>query len=333
MSTMRPRPNRGRFVALALGAALATTGACSCDRRPAGSDAGSATASGTTPTPPTRRDRPVAVGTVRGRILLAEGAELPRWTREDIDRGSDRPPLPPECPPARDSDTLPVTGVGTPTSLVGVMVSATGEREPFFRNLGEWAPREHALGIDACRLTPKLVSATVGDTLVVTNHSDVPYLPTAGPSEHFEVVMMGQSRRIPLGRPGVSWVKCGFSMSCARSDLVVIAHPVHAVTGADGRYEMRNVPADMPVQIHAWHPMFRATSAVTRVERNGEVELDLILSPILPSAPAAGAVRVTGVEGPMADFPSGQVETVETPTPDRPRPPRPQTSPSPAPER
>ena len=53
-------------------------------------------ASGAAPAPapsepaPPRVDRPVSVGAVRGRVLLARGAELPRWTLDEVERGEDR---------------------------------------------------------------------------------------------------------------------------------------------------------------------------------------------------------------------------------------------------
>lgn len=314
-----------RFPRLLAFALLLPLAGCSCgSKRRAGADAGTAAAStgATTPEAPARVDRPVSIGTVRGRVLLAPGTELPRWTLEEVDRGEDRPNWPENCPPPRDSDTLPVTGVGSPTALVGILVSATGESEAFFRNLGEWVPKDRPVSIQECRLSPKMVAATVGDTLVITNHTNAPYLPTAGPSEYFEALMLGQSRRVTLEHGGLSWIKCGFSLSCLRSELVVLRHPVHTVTGSDGSFELRNVPSDMAVQIHAWHPYFREATVETRVGRNGTTEVEITITPVVRTAPSQRPVVQTGGEaGPMADFPGGQI--LETPQrPQRPRAPR-----------
>lgn len=201
-----------------------------------------------------------------------------------------------------------------------MLISATGPTEAFFRNLGEWAPREIEVSIDECRLTPKMLSATVGDTLVITNHTNGPYLPTAGPSTVYEALLPGQSRRVELTQGGITWVKCGFSLSCLRSDLVILRQPVHTVTGRDGTFEMRNVPADVPVQIHAWHPFFRESTVETRVTQNGSVEVVLTVTPIERVPPTAARTRppIAGAEpGPMGDFPGGRFET---PSPPRQRP-------------
>ena len=295
---------RVRLVAVLL---LAGLGACTCQgRRPVGRDAGVAPAA-TTPThgPSENRLTPAArVGTVYGRVLLEPGTILPRWSLDEIGRGADASPIPPECGPPRDVDTLPVTGVGSPTRLVGVMVSATGPRDPFFAALGAWEPADRVATIEHCRVAPKMISATIGDTLVIENDTDVAFLPTAGPALFHETLIRGQSRRVPLDRGGVSSVQCGFAAACGRGELIVIFHPVHTVTDADGRFELRNVPADMDIELHAFHLYFEEAGRTVRVSRNGRVELDITIRPKViartqTDAERAAAARDAGAARPV----------------------------------
>lgn len=248
------------------------------------------------------------MGTVYGKVLLAPGTELPRWSDADIGRDPQVQNTFPECGAPRDSDTLPVTGVGSPTQLVGIMVSATGDRQTFFDALGDWEPQDRTASIRECRLEPKVISATVGDTVVLRNDTNLAFLPHVGPTEFFETLVGGQTRRIPLEHGGMTAIQCGFAAACGRSDLIVILHPVHTVTGTDGRFEMRNVPADQPVQIHAWHPRFRDSMVETRVARNGRVEVTLTLTPRAPRPRAAAVDASTpppAAVGPRSDFPPG----------------------------
>jgi hypothetical protein len=299
---------------MALCAITMCTTACNCQKRGSRVDAGTVATTGTAATPPRPRRVP-RVGTVFGRVLLAEGATLPRWSNQEINIDPEFPQSFPECGNPRDSDTLPVKGVGTPTQLVGVMVSATGEGEAFTEALGDWDHADRAVTIDSCRLTPKLIVATEGDTLVLTNSTDLPFLPAAGPTQFYETLVRGQSRRLPLNHGGVTSIQCGFGASCGRTELVVIYHPVHTTTGADGRFEIRNVPADQPIQMHAWHPRFRESMVETRVARNGRVEIEFTLTPLPPRpvAPATPPVPQGGAAGPESDFPPGWPNTTDEP--------------------
>lgn len=303
-----------RLIALVL--LTLCVGACNrCNGSRTGRDAGAAGATRAASATPRRIPR---VGTVVGRIRLAEGAELPRWSDTDIGRDPEVPNNFPECGAIRDSDTLPVVGVGSPTALAGVMVSATGDRETFFDALGDWEPTDRHVAIDDCRLTPKLVTATSGDSLVIENHTNLAFLPAVGPTEFYETLVQNQSRRVILGHGGLTTVRCGFAADCGRTDLIVILHPVHTSTGTDGRFEMTNVPADQTVQIHAWHPLFRDAMVETRVARGGRVEVEITISPRPPRpVPTEPATPPAAAVGPSSDFPPGWENERDPGHPDR----------------
>jgi len=272
---------------LLLGLLLAASIGCDC-KGSGGARRDAGTAAQSTRQAENRLGASARIGTVYGRVLLEPGTILPRWSLGEIGRGENSVPIPPDCGPPRDVDTLPVTGVGAPTRLVGVMVSATGPRDQFFAALGPWQPADRHVAIERCRLAPKMISATMGDTLVLENHSPVAFLPSAGPTQFHETLLRGQTRRVALDRGGVTSVQCGFSATCGRSEMVVIFHPVHTVTDADGRFELRNVPADMDIELHAFHLYFEEAKRSVRVARNGRVELDITIRPrVFPNTQTA----------------------------------------------
>src|SRR5690606_32261600 len=171
-------------------------------------------------------------GTVVGVVRLAEGARLPEV--QPGASGSATETLP-GCPPIGPSDRTPVHAVDG--KLVNVLVSATGDPKTFFPALPEREPAEVELVVGAdCRLTPRLVAAVEGDTLVLKNRSPVPILPFVGRQGYVESLLVDESRRIPLDGRGVKAAGCGVHGYCGSADVVVIPHPVFGVTGPDGRF-------------------------------------------------------------------------------------------------
>ncbi len=217
------------------------------------------------------------VGVVRGRVRLAEGAELPMYPPEALAGGGPMAELPAECAGVDpEAGRRPVTL--EEGGLENVMVTATGDQERFFAALGTWEPQEREVRIRACRLQPPLVTATRGDTLVLSNESDYPFMIAVGRTSFMEGLLKGTPRRIALDRGGVQAIRCGFAAPCGRTDVVVVYHPVHTVTEAGGRFELE-VPADQEVELHAWHPLFRDASVTVSVPRGERREVELVLTP------------------------------------------------------
>ncbi len=230
---------------------------------------------------------PRRVGTVRGVVRLAEGAELPSYTEAEVGHilgvGS--------CPGPGEADAHPVK-LGEGRALDGVMLSATGDPKAFFAQVPPHTPVERRVVIDGCRLAPRLVVALRGDRLVIQNQTREPMFPVVGHAAYADSLVFGASRTVELERAGVDMISCGVAPFCGRADLIVVMNPVFATTGQAGRFEMSNVPADQPITIHAWHPLFREARASTRVAAGGEVTVDLVLEPRPtppPPAPAPAA--------------------------------------------
>lgn len=260
-----------------LGPALAAAMLVACGGRcgdAARRDAGTST----TPEAP----RAGRVGTVVGTVVLAPATTLPRWTLAQIGRDPTQPPLPPECSPPKDEDTLPVRA-GEGGLLDGIIISATGDRDAFAARLPPHAVKDVTVAIEDCRLTPHVVVAGVGDTLVIENRTDEPFLPTAGPAPVLETLLFRQSRRVPLEHGGLTAIECRFAHGCGRADLLVLPNHV-ATVSREGRFELE-VPADMPLQIHAWHPLFLESQVQTTVRQGGRVEVRIVVRPAPPRTP------------------------------------------------
>lgn len=268
-------------------------GSCRGDRpgaqpgEPATEEEGSA---GAAAAPSARR-----LGTVRGRVRLAEGASLPSYPPEAIQAGGPTAQLPPECEGTDPSEALQPVRLDE-GGLVDVMVTATGDQERFFAALGSWEPQEREVRIRGCRLQPPLVTATRGDTLVLSNESDYPFMLAVGRTSFMEGLLKGSPRRITLDEGGVQAIRCGFAAPCGRTDVVVVYHPVHTITGDEGRFELA-VPADQEVEIHAWHPLFQDATITVTVPQGESREVELVLGP----APGAAAAEPPPSEEAAAD--------------------------------
>ena len=216
----------------------------------------------------------LALGTVEGVVRLAPGATVPSYADDPAPQiGTKRPPAPAQCPPPRTDDRQPVRLVAD-RALSGVLVTASE-----FARTPEHAPITHSVEIHGCRLAPTLVAATRGDQLRVLNGDDYPFLPTMGSGGLMQALTRGQDRIMPLDRGGVFTLSCGWAVGCGRTDVIVLQHPVHAITDHRGRFRIENVPADDDLKIHAWHPLLHDVTVSTRVGVGRSVHLELTVQP------------------------------------------------------
>lgn len=241
-----------------------------------------------------------AMGVVEGVVRLAPNAELPSYPPVR----HERQPAPPEsCAPPRVDDRQPVR-LGEGRGLEGVLVAGaefdtTVPHEP--------APREVA--IRDCRLTPMFVAATRGDTLVVKNETEYPFMPIVGEGGLAQALLNGQTKSHPLDQGGVRTVTCTFAAPCGRADVVVLYHPVHTLTGEAGRFRLE-VPAGEELEVHAWHPLFQEASETLTLEPGETRRVELVLDPApVPEQPAAEAPtgdEVEAGEGAESTEPAGE---------------------------
>lgn len=225
-------------------------------------------------------------GTVRGVVRLAPGQTLPAYPQQDLERAvlqhTKRGKWPDSCTPPKDADSQPVKL--TPEGfLSGVMVAASE-----FEGAKPRPPRAFEVVIRDCRLEPTLVVAMKGDSLVIKNEVDFPFMPTFGRTQVARTLMPGQQFDFPLDRGGLQPVLCGFTAPCGRTDVITVYHPVFGVTGADGRFSIEDFPTDQTVKLNAWHPLFAETHIEIVVGQGEDKEVELILSPVSQGDSAAG---------------------------------------------
>lgn len=262
---VRPVGRGARVVAL-----LLATACCGCG---GSGDSGKPAPAPSKPLPPAR-------GVVTGVVRLTPGADLPEYSTEATERKilshTERAAMPEMCSPPKLSDHQPVQL--TPDGLlVGVMLAASG-----FSTQPEVAPMVREVKIEDCRLTPRLITAKKGDTLRVINTVNYPFMPAYGETTLVKTLIPGQNYDVPLDKPGVSAVTCGFTALCGRTDVVVLEHPFHTVTDDKGHFRIENFPADEPVTLNAWHPLFKEAKIELTLGRGEERKVELVLEPATP---------------------------------------------------
>jgi hypothetical protein len=245
-----------------------------------------------------------ATAVIEGVVRMAGGAELPSYPQQSMEKRvlqhTEQAPLPDACAPPKTTDRQPVQV--TPDGLLTNIVIAASD----FAKQPKRAPVMHEVVIEDCRLKPAVVVAMKGDTLRVRNTLDYPFMPTYGDAPVVKTLIRGQTYEAPLDKPGVSPLLCGFTAPCGRTDVVVLLHPLHTATDAEGKFKLENFPANEDVKLSAWHPLFEESAIQVRA-RPGEVErVELVLTPLGQGAPApadAGTAKPAAPAPAAADAP------------------------------
>lgn len=228
-----------------------------------------------TPTPPAPPAGPS--GTVIGIVRLAEGAVLPSWPLQAMPHPpGTQVPRPELCGPPKLTDTQSARLDAATRGLSGVLVAPSD-----FDRAPPITATTHQLTIRECRLEPAFLVATVGDRVVLTNRTDYPFLPTGGEGPGVtQALLGGQTREFALDRVGPRTIGCNaFGSACGRTDVMTMAHPIHAVTGADGRFRIERVPANEDLRLHAWNPLFEETVLPLRLAPGETKTIDIVLTP------------------------------------------------------
>lgn len=278
---------KGKLAAIAITCAVAA--ACDCGRKPLEA-------------PEARAVLPPKPAILVGRVKLAPGAPLPSYRIEDMERRvldqTKRGVWPESCTPPKDADRQPVR-VTSDGYLSGVMLAASEFSRPVTR-----IATTHEVVVRDCRLEPALVVAMRGDRLRIKNDVEFPFMPAYGPATMVQTLMPGQTRDYDLKEMGVKPVQCGFTAPCGRTDVVVVGHPVYAITDAEGRFRIENFPPSETITINAWHPLFQESHLEVRVESGETREVELVLAPLAapapPPAPAPSTTPPTSTTGTSA---------------------------------
>lgn len=246
------------------------------------------------------------MGTVQGVVRLAPGTALPRFTESYLTTAQHQP-LPAGCTPHMERDDVPVE-VGSSGGLTNLLVAAQGDsaRWPTTRAV------RRDITIEDCRLGPRVLIAHVGDTLHIVNETNVPFFPDFGDGM-MRSIIQSDPLDLPVERAGARPVACGFGIGCGRLDLMVLHHPVHALSDGEGRFTIDNLPADQDITLSAWHPLFEEARETVRVGPGQTIEVELVIRPtvVAPTTVPAAGESVTAGETVAPGEPPAPSETVD----------------------
>ncbi len=143
---------------------------------------------------------------------------------------------------------------------------------------GAPAPPPATLVLDQrrCRYRPRVQVAPVGSTLEIRNSDPVLHSVHGweGRRSLFEVVTPSEGMRVPtrLGRTGLIQIRCDVHSWMVA--YVLVADGPAAVTGADGTFALRGIPAGSYV-VTAWHERLGERTLQVTVPDRGEARVDL----------------------------------------------------------
>ena len=128
-----------------------------------------------------------------------------------------------------------------------------------------------------CRYTPHVVAVEAGKPLVVRSSDDalhnVHYTPAANPAANFGMTAAGQERTVTFARPELAVrVKCDVH-PWMTGYVAVIGNPWFAVTDAQGKFELKHLPAGT-YTLAAWHERYGEITQELTVGTSGDVAFE-----------------------------------------------------------
>lgn len=229
---------------------------------------------------------------IEGVIRLAPESATPAYPENPMVPPAGRPEPPDTCADPQQRDRSPLQPTAD-RALNGVLVALHD-----FSTVPPVEPVTREMTITDCRLSPRLVVATRGDTLRLTNETEYPFLPDFGTGV-MQALLHGTAREVELGQGGVRTLQCGFAAPCGRAEIVTMYHSLHAVSDEAGRFRITGVPAGEELRISAWHPLVQEASE-TLTLRGGETRtVEIVVSAAEITAPAP----VEPTDGPAEDNP------------------------------
>lgn len=136
--------------------------------------------------------------------------------------------------------------------LKNVVVSIEG--------IGPGEPRAEAPLLDQvhCTYVPHVLAVTAGQEMTIRSSDatmhNVHINATKNPAMNFAETSAGEEKRVTFNQPEVLLVKCDVH-PWMTSYIAVMENPCFAVTGDDGSFEIKNVPAGT-YKIATWHEQF-----------------------------------------------------------------------------
>ena len=254
--------------------------------------------------PKVRSGPPGTVGTavVSGRVTLAGVPPA----NETVTMTTD-----PFCAGHNPGETeLPVYAVGADGALANVLVRVTEGVTGSYP-----APAEHRqLDQVGCAFSPRVLALMTGQPLdIVSSDATLHNVHAAAKeNEPFNLGMTAPGTRYTrtFEKPEIVPFKCDVH-PWMRAWVAVVPHPFFAVTGPDGRYEIKGLPAGT-YTVEAWHEELPA-QAFTVTVADGDAQVhDVVFeastadAPSPPPAPEAAPTASPAASSPLPERRKGE---------------------------
>jgi len=131
------------------------------------------------------------------------------------------------------------------------------------------------------RFQPRVVVVPVGGEVRFPNQDPIRHnVFSVSPSNRFDLGLVGPGpgKAMRFTRPGLVRVFCNVHREMA-AFVVVLETPFAVITGADGRFELRGLPAGRGT-LRVWHP--RAEAWTREIELPGAGDLQVSLEATMP---------------------------------------------------
>jgi hypothetical protein len=163
-------------------------------------------------------------------------------------------------------------------SVVYLRVSASGPPVPIHPAYEAALKKPVVLNLKGFRLVPRIITAREGQTLQLTNVDPVAY--------NINIPLLNFNQLIPPANTTPTRVDETASMPMpvfcniqpwVKGYLLALGHPYAAVTGEDGKFEIKNVPAGER-EFRLWHESGYLKGAHTRAgetDRRGLIKLNI----------------------------------------------------------
>jgi len=212
-------------------------------------------------------------GTIKGKVIFK--GDVSKYKRKKINTRKD-----PNCAKSKKaigSYSVIINKKTDPKTLRNVMVFV---KEGVSKKYD--APSEAiVLRQFGCEYKPHVITMMEGQTLTIENDDDtnhnIHFLPKKNHEANFTQPKKGMKKDITLQAEDPFHVKCDVHpwMGC---HLAVFTHPFHAVTGKDGTFELKGLPAGK-YTIEAWHETFGSKTMEVEVATDETKDVDFTFAP------------------------------------------------------